>query len=125
MRVLAIAIVIVAMSGCAALKGFALNALSPSKGGINTEIVLGDKEQTLGTNQEVKATNVGKVVGVNDNSLDIARATGVVVTNNSFPMWAVGLLIILAALVGWLAPRPALWKRIIKRKDTNAIQNNL
>jgi len=121
MRLSALVIVIVMISGCAALKGFALDALSPSKGGINTEIVLGDKEQTLGTNQEVKAKNVGKVVGVNDNSLDIARATDVVVTNNTFPIWAICLLIILAALVGWLAPRPALWKRIIKRREPDAV----
>jgi len=94
MRLSALAIIIVLMSGCAALKGFALDALSPSKGGINTEIVLGDKEQTLGTNQEVKATNVGKVVGQNDNSLDIARATDVVVTNNTYPAWLVISLLI-------------------------------
>ena len=107
----------VIMSGCAALTPLIKDAvLGGSKGGINTELVVGDKEQTLGTNQEVKAKNIGKVVGTNDNSVVAASAKEVKITNNSFPGWAIGILITLAALVGWLAPRPAIWKRAIQRK---------
>lgn len=89
---------------------------STSKGGINTEIVVGDKEQVLGSNIEVKAKAVGKVVGTSDNSVIATNAREVKITNNTIPLWIVGLLITLAGLVGWLAPRPALWKRAIQRK---------
>ena len=89
---------------------------SASKGGINTELVVGDKEQVLGTNLEVKAKVVGKVVGTSDNSVIATNAKEVKITNNTIPLWIVVLLITLASLVGWLAPRPALWKRAIQRK---------
>lgn len=85
-----------------------------SKGGINTELVVGDKEQVLGTNLEVKADNIGKVTGTSDNSISAPAAKEVKVINNTFPVWAIMLLILLASLVGWLAPRPAMWKRMIK-----------
>lgn len=116
MRLAAAGLAIMLMAGCATLADFAMDAVSPSKGGINTELVVGDKEQTLGTNQEVKANSVGRVIGTSDNSIVAASAKEVKVINNTFPVWSIGLLIVLAALVGWLAPRPQLWKRIIQRK---------
>lgn len=104
---------------CSMLTDLAMNAVSGEKGGINTELVLGDKEQTLGTNQEVKAKSIGKVVGTNDNSVTASNAKKVEVTNNEFPLWAIGLLILLASLVGWLAPRPQAWKRLIKGNNND------
>lgn len=99
---------------CSMLADVALDQLSGgSKGGINTELVVGDKEQVLGTNQDVKAKEVGKVIGTSDNSVHSPNAREVKVTNNTFPAWAIGLIIILAGLVGWLAPRPRVWKTLI------------
>ena len=99
---------------CALLTDMALNAVGGDKGGINTEIVVGDKEQVLGINQEVKAKTVGKVVGSNDNSVVAAGAKEVTVNNNSFPVWAIFLIGGLTTLIGYLAPRPKAWKRLIK-----------
>ena len=104
--------------GCAALADMAISQISGgSKGGINTELVVGDKEQVLGTNIEVKAEEVGKVVGTSDNSILANNAKEVTVTNNTFPVWGIVALVGLAGLVGWLAPRPHAWKRLIKGKQ--------
>ena len=104
--------------GCAALAPLITDAVlgTSSKGGINTELVVGDKEQVLGSNIEVKAKTVGKVVGTSDNSVDAPNAKEVKVTNNTLPIWSVLVIISLAWLVGWLAPRPEWIKRVIKRK---------
>ena len=89
---------------------------STDKGGINTELVVGDKEQVLGSNIEVKAKEVGKVVGTSDNSVVASNAKEVIVTNNAFPIWGIVALVGLAGLVGYLSPRPKAWKRLINRK---------
>lgn len=106
---------------CSMLTDLAIDAVKPggSKGGINTELVVGDKEQVLGSNIEVKAKAVGKVVGTSDNSVVAPAAKEVTVTNNEFPYWAIGLLITLAGLVGYLSPRPNAWKRLIKKGTSN------
>lgn len=93
MRITALILVITLMSGCAMLKNLAMEAVSPSKGGINTELVVGDKEQVLGTNQEVKASQIGTVVGQNDNHTDIASADDVSITNQNYPGWLILLLL--------------------------------
>lgn len=104
--------------GCSALTGMALDQLTGggSKGGINTELVVGDKQQVLGTNQQVKAGTIGKVTGTSDNSVSATGAKEVTVNNNEFPVWGVVLMIALAGLVGYLAPRPQAWKRLIGSK---------
>ena len=102
---------------CSMLADLAMDSVSGSKGGINTELVVGDKEQVLGTNLEVDAKNVGKVVGNNDNSTAIASAKEVQINNNALPLWVMFVLITLAGLVGWLAPRPHVWKRLIRNKQ--------
>ncbi len=102
---------------CTLLTDMAVNAVKGgSKGGINTELVVGDKEQVLGSNIEVKADEVGKVVGTSDNSILAPGAKQVEVTNNTFPVWGVVALVGLAGLVGYLAPRPQAWKRLIGSK---------
>ena len=105
-----------AIAGCSMLADFALDQATggSGKGGINTELVVGDKEQVLGTNLEVKAKNVGKINGTSDTSVQASNANKVEVTNNTFPYWVIGLLIILSGLVGYLSPRPQAWKRLIK-----------
>ena len=85
-RLAATGMAITLMAGCSMLTDLAMDAISPDKGGINTELVLGDKEQTLGTNQEVKAKNIGRVIGTSDNSIVAASAKEVKVTNNTFPV---------------------------------------
>ena len=89
---------------------------SADKGGINTELVVGDKQQVLGTNQQVKAGEIGKVTGTSDNSVSAAGAEEVTVNNFEFPVWGIVTLIGLAGLVGYLAPRPQAWKRLIGSK---------
>jgi hypothetical protein len=88
-----------------------------SKGGINTELVVGDKEQVVGTNLEVKAKVVGKVTAGNDNTVVASNAKEVTVTNNSFPVWAILFIGALTTLIGYLAPRPKAWKQLIQRKQ--------
>ena len=95
---------------------------SVDKGGINTELVVGDKEQVLGSNIEVKAKAVGKVVGTSDNSVIATNAKEVKVTNNTFPVWAIFLIGGLATLIGYLAPRPKAWKRLIKGNSNEFIR---
>jgi hypothetical protein len=90
--------------------------LGGDKGGINTELVVGDKQQVLGTNQQVKSGTIGKVVGTSDKSVSATGAQEVIVNNNEFPVWGVVLMISLAGLVGYLAPRPQAWKRLIGSK---------
>ena len=90
--------------------------LGGSKGGINTELVVGDKQQVLGTNQQVKAGTIGKVNGTSDNSVSAAGAKEVTVNNFEFPVWAILLLSVLSTLIGYLAPRPQAWKRLIGSK---------
>ena len=100
--------------GCSALGSLALDQITGgSKGGINTELVVGDKEQVLGSNIEVKAKAVGKVVGTSDNSVVASNAKEVTVNNNEFPVWAIFLIGALTTLIGYLAPRPKRWKQLI------------
>lgn len=106
------------VASCSMLADLAMSSISGgSKGGINTELVVGDKEQVLGTNQDVKANNIGKVVGNSDNSISAPSAKEIKVTNNMFPVWAVFLIGGLTTLIGYLAPRPQAWKRLIKGKQ--------
>lgn len=114
MRWLPVIILWLVLASCSMLADLGMSAISPDKGGIDTEIVVGDKEQVLGTNQDVKANSIGKVTGTSDNSTAVASAQEVQINNNAFPAWGFALLLILAGLVGWLAPRPQAWKRLIK-----------
>ena len=103
--------------GCSSLAGMAMDAVTGgSKGGINTELVVGDKQQVLGTNQQVKAGTIGKVNGTSDNSVSAAGAEQVTVNNFEFPVWAILMLSALSTLIGYLAPRPKAWKRLIGSK---------
>lgn len=109
---------VAALVSCSMLADLAMDAVGGgSKGGINTELVVGDKEQVLGSNIEVKAKTVGKVVGTSDNSVIASHAKEVTVTNNEFPVYVILLVILLAGLVGWLAPRPNAWKRLIGKPN--------
>jgi hypothetical protein len=103
--------------GCAALADIALEQVTGQKGGINTELVLGDKKVTLGNETDVTAGNVGKVIGTNDNSVLAENALTVKVTNNTVPKYMVLVVLVLAGMVGWLSPRPKGWKRLIKRNN--------
>lgn len=103
-------------TGCSILTDLAMDAVGGSKGGINTELVVGDKEQVVGSNIEVDAKTIGKVVGASDNSVIAANAKEITVTNNTFPAWAIFFIGGLTTLIGYLAPRPKAWKRLIQRK---------
>jgi hypothetical protein len=108
----------VMLVGCATLAEFAMDAVSPSKGGINTELVVGDKNQTLGTNQEVKANTVGTVVGQNDNHTDIAKADDVSITNQNYPGWLI-ILLLAGNIVFLCMPTPTNTFKWIARKFKN------
>lgn len=116
MRFLIIVVIILNIAACTSLGNFVLDSISSDKGGINTELIVGDKEQTLGTNQDVKAETIGKVVGVNDNSLDIATATGVVVTNQNYPGWLI-LLLLAGNVVFLCLPTPTSIFKYFKRSQ--------
>ena len=110
-------ILVIALSGCAALTDFALDKVTGgSDGGINTELVVGDKEQVVGSNIEVDAKNVGKVVGNSDNSTDAKGAEFVEVNNYEYPSWVVPILSILVLLF-WALPEPdKMWLAFKNRK---------
>lgn len=97
------------------LTDMAMNAIKPdSGGGINTELVLGDKEQVLGTNQEVKADNIGKVVGTSDNTVNASSAKAVTVNNYQTSLAIIIALGVLSTLIGYLLPRPKRWKQFMR-----------
>jgi hypothetical protein len=109
-------LIVLLLSGCSALAGLATSSLMPgSGGGIDAELTVGDKEQTLGANQDVKAEAIGKVVGANDSSTNLKNAEHVEVTNQNIPTEIFGGLILLAVL-GWMCPTPTRMWNSIKRK---------
>jgi len=113
MKRLAAILLVVALTGCSAVADFAASKLmGTDSGGINTELVVGDKEQTLGNNIEVKADNVGKVVGENDNTTNARGAEFVEVNNFSYPSWVVPVLLTLA-LVFLALPMPGRWPGMV------------
>ena len=93
-----IAVLVVALTGCSAIADFAISKLGGSSGGINTELVVGDKEQTLGNNIEVKADRVDKVIGANDNSVAADGAEFVEVNNINYPTWLIVTLLLISFL---------------------------
>ncbi len=117
-RLTATGVGIILMGGCAMLADLAMDAVSPSKGGIQTEIVVGDKNQTLGTNQEVKANQIGTVVGQNDNHTDIAKADDVTITNQNYPGWLI-ILLLAGNIVFLCMPTPTNTFKWIARKFKN------
>jgi hypothetical protein len=84
--------------GCTALAEYAASSLIPSaaKGGVSAELVVGDKEQSLGNNVEVKAEKVDKVVGGNDTTTSVEASTArqVNVNNYDMPPWIVPVLFV-------------------------------
>lgn len=84
--------------GCSAIADYAASSLIPSatKGGVSAELVVGDKEQTIGNNLEVEAENVDKIVGGDDTQTTVAapEADEVVVNNTNYPDWLVAVLFI-------------------------------
>lgn len=105
MRLLAIAVVATTLISCSLMKDLALDALSPSKGGISSEIVVGDKSQVLGTNQDVQAGSIDKVVGQNDSSTAIRDAKEVTVNNTTYPAWLI-IVLLIGNFVFLCAPTP-------------------
>ena len=134
MKVLVL-VAVLALSGCSALTKLATNALGGGQGGINTELVVGDKEQTLGNNIEVKADEMGNVVGEDDNSVDVTAdkvdkvvgsqegtvdVTGSVdvleVSNTNYPTWLIATLLGLLILFLCLPTPTTMWKWFKGRK---------
>ena len=115
---------IILCTSCAMLADLAMDAVSPSKGGINTELVVGDKNQTLGTNQEVKAEQIGTVVGQNDNHTDIATADDVTITNQNYPGWLI-ILLLMGNVFFLCMPTPTNTFKWIAGKFNGRFQNKL
>ena len=95
-RHIAILVAALLLSGCSAIADFAISKLGGSSGGINTELVVGDKELSLGANLDVKADRVDKVIGNSDNSVAAEGAEFVEVNNINYPTWLVVSLLILS-----------------------------
>ena len=116
MKTLATILLVLSLSGCSALSGFALDSVlgGSDSGGINTdvELVVGDKEQVLGNNIEVKSDKVDKVVGNSDNSVAVGgEVEELTVTNVNYPTWLIVSLLIGNVIFLWLPtpPTPS-WK---------------
>ena len=110
---------VILLSGCSAVADFAASKLlgGDSGGGINTELVVGDKEQVVGSNIEVDAKSVGKVVGNSDNSTDATGAEFVEVVNINYPTWLI-VVLLLGNVLFLCCPTPTTMWLAIKRKFT-------
>ncbi len=116
MKILVLVLVL-GLSGCSALTKLATNALGGGQGGINTELVVGDKEQTLGNNIEVKADKVDKVIGESDNSVGVEGSVDVLeVVNVNYPTWLIATLLGLMVLFLCLPTPTNMWKWFKNRK---------
>jgi len=113
-----IVFMLVTATGCAQLAGFAMDAIGAgAKGGINTELVVGDKEQTIGNNLEVKADKVDKVVGSNDNSVEVTGEVDMMeVTNINYPTWLIVVLLVGNVVFLCLPTPTTMWKSWRNRK---------
>lgn len=107
-----------AIVSCTMLTDLATKAIMPDKGGgINTELVVGDKEQTLGNNLDIKAKSVETVVGNNDNSTDVKQAEEVHITNVNVPTWLVVTLFV-GFVLALMAPTPTrMWNWFTRKKE--------
>ena len=113
-------VLLVALTGCSAIADFAISKLGGSSGGISTELVVGDKEQTLGNNIEVKADRVGNIIGHNDNTTNARGAEFVEVNNIVYPTWLVASLLILSFVFLCLPTPTNMFKAFIRwRHDRN------
>lgn len=122
MKIFAALVLLLSLSGCSALSGFAMDAITGGSdtGGINTdvELVVGDKnvdtETVVGTKTvvDVKAEEVGKVVAHDDVSTNVeGTVDSVEVTNVNYPTWLIAVLLIGNVVFLWLPtpPTPS-WK---------------
>ena len=112
MRIIVYTVSLILLTGCSAIADYAASSLIPaaSKGGVSAELVIGDKENTLGTNQEVDAESIDKVVGTSDNSIKLDQADNVQVTNNTVPSYLVPLLLLLTIIALMLPTPTTMWK---------------
>ena len=116
-------VLVVALTGCSAIADFAISKLGGSSGGINTELVVGDKEQTLGNNIEVKADRVNNVIGNNDNTTNAKGAEFVEVNNINYPTWLI--VVLLLGNVAFLCmPMPNQMGKAFKRWRNERNKNN-
>ena len=113
-------VLVVALTGCSAIADFAISKLGGSSGGINTELVVGDKEQTLGNNIEVKADRVNNVIGNNDNTTNARGAEFVEVNNINYPTWLIVTLLLVSFLFLCLPTPTNMYKAFTRwRHDRN------
>lgn len=130
------------LTGCSALTDIGLGAVKGavgldggSKGGINTELVAGDKKVTVGNDQTVKAKKVDKVTGGDDSSINVKESTvdkvigtqegsvgvdgsveTVEVTNQNYPAWLV-IALLIGNVVFLCMPTPTkVWRSIFPKK---------
>lgn len=114
MRIIVYTISVIVLGGCSAIADYAASSLLPaaSKGGVSAELVIGDKENTLGTNQEVEADSINKVVGTSDNSVKLESADEVQVVNNTVPSYLIPSLLGAAFLFLMLPTPTTMWKSL-------------
>jgi hypothetical protein len=107
---------------CALLADLATSAIKPG-GGVSAEAVLGDKEQGIGANQDIEVEgSLGKVVGGNDTSTQVAKADALEVTNTSIPPYALIIFIVALLLTAGVPSAMFMrWRKALRSKDD--IQN--
>lgn len=98
------------VSGCSSLSPveIAKDVILPDqKAGITVDTQIGDKEYSAGSNQEVKAEKVEKVVGRDDVKNDAQVINQTNVPTSWFIVGALGFFLMTAfAVIGWLMPVP-------------------
>lgn len=112
MNAIAYLIAAIFLSGCAGLGGAVLDAVLPGDDGlsVDTEIVAGDKEETI-------EAGTGATIG-NRESVDQSNTAEVVnqtitTVNESPALW-----LYLLGLLGWLLPTPrSMWEAVMRYKN--------
>jgi hypothetical protein len=112
-----IIIAVILLTGCSVLTDLATSAIKPG-GGMSAEVVVGDKEQGIGANQDLEVEgSVDKVIGGNDASTKVDTAGTLEVNNISVPPYVVITLIIALVIAAGVPSTLYLrWRKILKGK---------
>jgi hypothetical protein len=106
------------ITGCSAVADFAATKImGASSDGISAELTVGDKEQVVGSNIEVKSDKVDKVVGNSDNSTKVDGAQTVEVTNVTYPAWLIIALLISNFITLCLPTPTQMWEYLKRNKQ--------
>ncbi len=116
MKTLSALLLCVVLSSCTALEAGKFLLGQTQKGGINTDLQVGDKQASLGDTIDVKGENVSVIK--KDSSFE-GTAQNVVINESDNKLV---IILVLIAIIGWLLPTPSqIWTSLTSslRSDTS------